>query len=197
MAHYQVVIEGIQGTADMLNVVNYESSGAALPDFADMADQIRFAIDSHITSFCGANTKWSGITVREDIPGSVGAFVPFGLGELTGTQATPSQVTQLSMLVRKTTNSLVRPTRGWAFQGGLVSDACGASGRWEAGVLAAVKLLWEDMISWTLAGGTTMQMEVKASNPTAPNTQPYTAVTGIIVNDIPSTLDGRKIGTGS
>lgn len=197
MANWQVVIEGRQGTDDMLNVIYYQSTGVEPPDFVAAAVVIRAHIEDHIQTFCGDNTTWLGITYREDIPGSVGVFVPFPAGTLAGSNPTPSQVYQLSMLVQKFSNGSVRPVRGWAFQGGLVADGTSGNGGWETPLRDAVEALWEDIRVLSIAGPTTLQMVLKATNPTAPNTQPYTAVDKVSTAVTPRTLDGRRLNVGS
>jgi hypothetical protein len=197
MANWQVVIEGRFRGEDCLNVLYYQSSGVEPPDFQDMADQMRALINGNIVEFAGGEMVWVGLTYRQDIPGSVGVFVPFSLGTLNGTNATASQMAQASVLVRKRSNAQVRPVVGWAFQGGIVVDGLSALGSWESNIQAAVLNLWEAMQVYTLDGPTTMTMVLKASNPTAPNTQPYTVVDTITVAGNPSALDGRRLGIGS
>jgi hypothetical protein len=197
MAFYEVVIEGRQGIDDMLNVIHYETSGTDPVDWTDVADQIRALINGNIVVFCGSWITWVGITVREDIVGGVGTFYPFTLGTLAGSNATPSQIAEIAMLVRKESNSLVRPTKGWAMQGGLVSEGADGLGVWEAAVRAAVDALWTAMLDFTTGGGSVLGMVIKARNPTAPNTQPYTAVNSITTAAVPRSLKGRRQGTGS
>ena len=197
MANWEIVIEGRQGTNDMLNVLHYQSSGVEPPDFGATATVIRGHLEDHLQPHCGSRVTWVGITVREDIPGGVGTFYPFGAGTLTGNNATPDQADILTGLVRKVTNSLVKPTLGWAQQGGLTAGALEPTGVWNATITAAVEDFWEDIRVLNITGPTTLQMVVKARNPTAPNTQAYTPVASVSLAGTPRALRSRFPSSGS
>lgn len=197
MANWEVVIEGRQGTNDMLNVIHYQSSGVEPPDFDAAATVIRGHLEDHLQGDCGNRVTWIGITVREDIEGGVGTFFPFGAGTLTGSRSTPDHADILAMLVRKNTGSLVKPTKGWAKQGGLSADTLDPGGTWSTAVQGDVKDFWEDIRILNLTGPTTLTMVVKARNPSAPNTQAYTPVNAITVAQTPGSQDTRFPSSGS
>jgi hypothetical protein len=191
MANWELVIEGRQGTKDNLNVLHYQDFGGGPPDWTFAANAIRGHLSDHIITFCGSLVTWVGITVREDVPGSVGVLVPFTAGVLTGTNATPSQMMSASLLVRKIGSGLVRPVRGWAFQSGLVVDGLDAASRWEAPVIAATLDYWEDIRLMADGLTTDLRMVIKARNPSAPNTQAYTPVAAFSASGVPRHLDSR------
>lgn len=197
MAFYEVVIEGRQGGNDMLNVLHYESSGVEPPDFDLAATVIRGHLEDHMQSLCGARVTWLGITVRQDIPGGVGTFYPFGAGVLTGNATNQEQADILTMLVRKVTGSLIKPTLGWAQQGGITTDALEANSVWDTTVQDEVKAYWEDIRVINITGPSTLTMVIKARNPEAPNTQPYTPVNSISIGGSPRALSSRFITKGS
>lgn len=176
MANWEVVINGKQGTNDMLNVFHYQSSGVEPPDWDAAATVIRGHLSDHIAPICGSRVTWEGITVREDIAGSVGTFYPFSAGTLTGTQATPDQIDAACMQVRKLTGSLVKPTSGWFMQGGITVQGVGNDNQWGSTVTTAVDDYATDIRILNIAGPSTLTMVIKARNPLAPNTQAYTPV---------------------
>lgn len=197
MANWEIVIEGRQGSADMLNVLHYQSSGVEPPDFAAAATVIKGHLGDHLTTYAVPAVTWVGITVREDIPGSVGTFIPFPTGTLVGTNADADAVAQVAVFVRKRSQGLIRPTLGWAFQGGITVHGTNASFNWDTAILDAVEAYWEDIRIMTIAGPTTLTMVIKARNPTAPNTQAYSPVNAVEAAVSPRVLKGRRIGAGS
>lgn len=197
MAFYELVIEGRQGTQDMLTVLHYQSSGVEPPNFGAAATVIRGHLADHMAAFCGPHVTWVGITVREDIPGGVGTFIPFAGGTLAGTVAGGDQINQVAVLVHKLSDGLVRPTKGWFFQGGIDTVGASAGSIWEAGLLTGVEAYAEDIRILNIAGPTTLTMVIKARNPTAPNTQPYSVVNAVDATNIPRVLRNRRAGAGS
>jgi len=197
MAFWEIVLEGRQAGKDMLNVIHYESSGVEPPDFAAAAVVVRGHIVDHLQALCGTRVSWKGITVREDIEGGVGTYYPFLAGDVTGNTASPEQADILTMLVRKITGSLVKPTLGWAQQGGITADGLEADNSWDTTVIDEVEAFWEDIRVLNISGPSTLTMVVKARNPTAPNTQPYTVVNSISAAYSPRTLRSRFPASGS
>lgn len=197
MPQYQVVLNGALGTADMLNVLYYQSSGVEPPDWQQVADIIGGNISTHLLSVCGNHASWRGITVREDIPGSVGIDYNFTGGALVGSNSTSSMLNQLAVLVRKFTSGIVRPTRGWAFQGGPIAEGLNNASEWSSGTTDAVQDFWNTLKTITTTDPTTLTMVLKATNPTAPNTNPYNIVQTVQCALVPRTLDGRRIDIGS
>lgn len=197
MAIYEVVLEGRQGTDDMLTVLHYDITGVLPPDWQAMANVIRVHLADHMAALCANYITWEGITVREDIPGSVGLFIPFELGTLTGSVANPDTITQVCMLVTKQTGTLTRPTQGRIFQGGISCDFAAAAGNWTVDAQEPVNDFWEDVRVIDFAGPSTATMVVKASNPSAPNTVPYNPVVSLTVSPNPVVQRRRKRGSGS
>lgn len=197
MSFWEIVIEGRQGTSDMLTVLHYESSGVEPPDFDAAATIIRGHLEDHLQTLCGPRVSWEGITAREDILGSVGVFYPFSAGTLTGTNGDDDQVDVVTMLVRKQSQGLVRPTHGWFQQGGITTRTVGANNTWDALARDAVEAYAEDIRVLNIVGPTTLTMLIKASNPTAPNTQPYSVVNTLTTDETPRTQRTRLRGVGS
>jgi len=197
MANWELVLEGRQEDKDMLTVLHYQSSGVEPPDFSSAATVIRGHLVDHMQALVGARVSWVGITVREDIPGGVGVFIPFGGGTVVGNTATPEQADVLTMIVRKITGSLVKPTLGWILQGGITTDALESNGSWDDTVRDEVEAFWEDVRVLNIAGPSTLTMVIKARNPSAPNTQAYTVVNSFSTGTRPRSLRTRLQEVGS
>jgi len=197
VANWEFVLEGRQGGSDMLTVLHYISSGVEPPDFSAAASVVKAHLGDHIAALCAPRVTWLGITVREDIPGGVGTFIPFPTGTLAGAQSAPDHMDVAVALVRKVTGSLVRPTQGWIMQGGIAVTRLDANGAWESATMTGIDDFWTDMLVLNIAGPTTLTMVVKARNPTAPNTQAYTVVNTITVAPAPRALRTRMAGQGS
>jgi len=197
MARYEIVLEGRQGIEDMLTVLHYELSGTAPYDWQAMADLIRLDIVDNLQSVLVPNASYVGITVREDMPGSVGVFIPFTLGAIAGTVVDPDNITQVAALVRKTTGTLTRPNKGRVFQGGITARLANTVGSWEPALMTALEAFWNDMLTISFSGPSTATMVIKASDPTQPNTVEQNVVNFMSVAPLPSTLKRRKRGIGS
>jgi len=143
------------------------------------------------------SVAYDGITIREDIPGSVGVTYPFTLGTLTGTNGSSSLIPQSALLLRKYADTAVRPNQGRIYQGGLPANAVNSSGRFSGPTVTDVQLFWQDQRIVNLVGGSSLQMVIKSSNPTAPNTVAYNPVSRIVAAAIPVTQRRRKEGQGS
>lgn len=197
MTVWEIVVEGRQGEDDMLNVFHYEVLGAVEPDFTLVAADFRGHLQDHIAPLANPTTSWVGITVREDAPGAVGTFVAFPGGILVGTQPAGDQMNVSAALIKKFSGGLIRPTQGWWFQGGITVGGLSPTGTWEAGPSAALAAYAEAIREISIAGPATLSMVIKARNPTAPNTQPYSTVATVAVAGRPRTLRSRFTGRGS
>jgi hypothetical protein len=197
MAVWEVVLEGRQGINDMLNVFHYQDGGGPAPSFGLIASIFEGHLTDHIIEWCGPRVTWVGITVREDIVGGVGTFEPLPGGVLAGTDASGDQVDVIAMQVKKLSGGLVRPTYGWFMQGGITVHAATANDTWEAATVAGVAAYAEDIRQLDMGAGGTLNMVIKASNPTAPNTQAYSQVSNFTVNTRPRTQRSRLSGSGS
>lgn len=197
MAVYEVVLLGKQGINDMLNVFHYEVADGVTPDWQAGADEIRSHLAVRLVPNCGSDVKWSGIKTRLDSPGQVAVEFPFTSGVLAGDNATPSQIRQVAMLVQKLSTGGIRPVLGWFFQGGIVVEAADAGGKWETTQLNAVQAYAEDIMILGAVAPLGAAMVIKARNPTAPNTQPYSVVDVVVAKDTPRTVRSRATGRGS
>jgi hypothetical protein len=101
------------------------------------------------------------------------------------------------MFVKKLSGGLTRPTFGWFFQGGLGTAGLDTASLWESATRAAVLLYAQDIRVLNVTGPSTLTMQIKASNPTAPNTQAYSPVESFLVGAVPRTLRSRRQGSGS
>lgn len=197
MTVYECVLEGKQGTSDMLTVLHYDLSSGASGDIQDFVDTFGAIANLDLKPQLLSTVTLSGMTVRIDSPGSVGVFYPFTAGTITGTGAGTDALHQAAMLVRKVSTSLVRPTRGRIYQGGLSVSALEISGLWQTAVVTAIQDFWESVRELNYGTGQTAAMVIKASNPSAPNTQAYSPVTSVLALFGPVTQRRRKIGSGS
>lgn len=197
MAIYEVVLEGRFSDQDMLTVLHYDITGDENPNWQAMADAIRFTLNDFLTPFLVTAVDYVGITVREDVEGSVGLFVPFTLGTLTGSDSDDGIISQAAVLVRKLANTLTRPTQGRIYQGGISSQYLNSAGLWTAVATTPIESFWSDMVQLDFGPGSLAQMVIKASNPTAPNTVPYNPVETIATRSIPVVQRRRKFNQGS
>jgi len=194
---YELTLLGKQLNQDMLTVLHYDFGDGSEPNWQAVSDLIREDMDTNLKAMLTPQSSYTGIRIRPDSPGAVGTEYPFSLGDLVGTGAGSDNLNQAAVLVRKLTNSSVKPTRGRVYQGGISVGATEADGKWVGLVRTALLAFWQDMKLLVPVGGPNGQMVIKASKPTAPNTQPYTVVTGIQVEGTPVTQRRRRLGIGS
>lgn len=194
---YEIVLNATLNSQQLLTVLHYDIDGGDPINFQALADAIRVHLVDNLQTWLVPTCTYTGITIREDIPGTVGVTYPFTLGNLVGSDANTDSFNQMAMLVRKNCNSTVRPNRGRVFQGGLTSEGTDGNGLWQTDVRNAVAAFWSDMITIAFAGPATAQLVVKASKPTAPNTVPYNPVTTVGTISNPTTQRRRRIGVGA
>lgn len=198
MAQYEVVFNANGPMGDMLNVVHYDVlDGDDPPDWDAFATVLRGHLVDHLQDQLATSITYTGITVREDVPGGVGQEYPFLAGDVVGTNADSDLAGQLAVLVQKLANNLVNPQKGRAYQGGITASALQADGRWNQGMADAVEAFWEDVRIMSLAGPSTLQMVIKRTNPETPNSVPYNPVAQINVVRNPATQRRRRLGVGS
>lgn len=197
MTIYEVVLEGRQNGEDMLTVLHFDITGSDPVDWEAFADNIVSEWMAVLQPTTTANTTYEGVTVRLDIEGSVGLFVPFSTGIVAGTDSDDGQVTQVAMLARKNTGTLTRPTQGRIFHGGISSQYIDNTGNWSGAARAAVQTFWTSLLDFPFGTDNDARMVVKASNPSAPNTVPYNPVDNITIAGIPVVQRRRKKLTGS
>ena len=194
---YEIVLNGVLNSQQLLTVLHYDIEGGDPINFQALADAIRVHLVDNLQAWLVPTCSYTGITVRQDIPGTVGVTYSFTLGTLVGSDANTDSFNQMAMLVRKNCNSTVRPNRGRVYQGGLTSEGTDGQGLWQTDVRNAVTAFWTDMLTIAFAGPATAQLVVKASKPEKPNTVPYNTVTTIGALGNPVTQRRRRIGVGA
>lgn len=143
------------------------------------------------------SVSFVGIVWRLDIAGSIGTeFFPTG-GPKPGLAGDNQYAGQLAMLVQKRTNGLVRPVLGRAFVAGVTSEALDATGQWTQAAATSVQVFWNGIRTVVFDGNGQAVMQLKASNPDAPNTNEYNTVAECRALLIPSVLQSRKKGRGA
>ena len=193
MAFYEVVINGAVAGQPMLTVLHYEITGD--DDFQELSDAIRDWFTTEMRGNLVPAASLSGITVREDIEGSVGVTYPFTGGALVGTNASTDVWSLVAANVRKLTTSGARPSQGRIYQGGIPSNACTTGGSFESAYANGLADAWEQLISVSFGDGGQADMVIKASNPSAPNTVPYNPVTGMQTSLRPAKQSRRNFLT--
>jgi hypothetical protein len=196
MAVYEVAIRYAAAGQSFFNVVHYDITGDTPLDLQSLTDEIANAwVNECALRVAGAVTL-EDITYRLDIEGSVGqTVVPTG-GAKNGLAGDNQWAGQLAVLVQKKTNGFVRPVRGWAFQPGITSEGLNSSGEWTVAVAQDVEDFWDAIILVPFAGNGQAEMLLKASNPTAPNTNAYNSVVECDASTNPAALQSRKKGRG-
>lgn len=197
MTMYEVGLHFKVGSNDYYNVIHYDVTGDTPLDLQDLTDQLASEFVTNLADVIAPAISLEGVTYRLDIDGSVGTeFVPTG-GAEAGLATDDQFAGQMALLVQKRTGGLVRPTLGRAFVAGVTSEALNSFGEWNATATAAAESFWDGIIIVPFAGNGQAEMQIKASNPTAPNTQAYSPVTECVALSIPSALQSRKKGRGA
>jgi hypothetical protein len=193
MTIYEVVFNGEVATQPMLTVLHYDIMGSV--DFQALADRIGVLMIPDFLDQLVPAAVYSGITIREDIPGSVGLTYNFTGGNLTGSNVTTDVWNIIAANVEKRTTSGNRPALGRVYQGGIPAVAVAATGNLEAAYATAVQDAWEALREIVFDSSGTANMQIKASNPTAPNTVPYNPVTSMVTSLRPAKQSRRNWGT--
>lgn len=198
MAQYEIVLRATAPFGEMLSVLHYDIvSGPDPADWQEVSDEFRGQLSAFIAGNTINTVTYTGIDVREDVPGAVGINVPFSAGNLVGSSTDNDLAPQMAVLVRKLTDNLVNPAVGRIYHGGLSAAFLAAGGTWGAALLSDVGDFWEAMRIITIPSGTELQMVIKASDPTKPNTVPYNTVASVSARSNPVTQRRRRIGAGS
>lgn len=196
MTVYEGVIDWRFNSQIFNTVLHYDDGGSGPPDFQGLTDYI---IDSFRTAGMPGlvnDLTCNFMTWREDTPGGVGVQRFPTSGAATGSAGASETAGQLALLIRKLGTGLVRPNKGRIYQPGVATSALTAAGLWEASTSNALETMWEDILEIEDGNGATLNMVIKASNPSAPNTQPYTLVSGLAAQGNPATQRRRRIGVG-
>ncbi len=197
MTVYECALHWRAGSNDYYNVVHYDITGDTPLDLQSLTDNIASEWTSTYRSRVTSTVLFSGVVFRLDIDGSVGTEIQPTGGELAGTSANGEWAGQVAMLIRKKTNGLVRPVQGRAYVPGLVGGNLNSFGEFSTTALADVEAFWDNIILVPFAGNGQAEMLIKASNPAAPNTNPYNSVAECEAAPIPSVLQSRKKGRGA
>lgn len=178
-------------------VLHYDNGQQAEPDFLGLTDYIRGEFDTAgmpdlVNDISFASMRW-----REDVPGGVGTvFVPTS-GALAGSAGASETAGQLALIIRKLGTGLVRPAKGRIYVPGVATSGLGSNGLWAGATSNALESMFEAILEINDGGGITLDMVIKASDPTKPNTVPYNPVAGLQALGNPGTQRRRRLGVGS
>jgi hypothetical protein len=192
MAVYEVTLEGELDANPMVTVLHYDISNST--NFGALAQEILLLMIADLVEFLVPSASYSGITVREDVPGGVGTFYAFTGGPAAGTNVDDRYWGIICAQVRKLTSSGLRPAQGRVFQGGIPASNVDTDGRVVIALRVALTTFWEEMRDITFDTTGHAEMVIKASNPTAPNTVAYNPVTAINVSSKPAKQSRRNAG---
>ena len=196
MPFYEVILNFDQDGEVAQNVLHYDVTAVTALDLQGYADQIRVDFISTILTQVVPSLSFDSITFREDLPGSVGTTVPFTLGAVVGTAPEDKYAGQLALIVRKLTNSLIRPNVGRVYLAGVSGNNLGSLGRWATATSTAGGDFITAIIGVESGAGGVMDMVIKASNPSAPNTVAYNPVLAAQGLGVPGTQRRRRQGVG-
>ena len=197
MTNYEAAFHFQAGSEDFYNVVHFNVTGDVPLDLQDLTDEICTLWANNMANRIAPAISFVGIVWRLDIDGSIGTeFTPTG-GPKPGTAGDNQYAGQLAVLVQKRTNGLVRPVLGRAFVMGVTAEGLDANGQWTQGVATSIQVFWDNIKTVVFDGNGQAVMQLKASNPEAPNTNPYNTVNECRALLIPSVLQSRKKGRGA
>lgn len=197
MTVYECAFHFVGGVNNFYNVLHFDITGDTPLNLQDLTDEIVASWVANMSSTVSPAISFVDITYRLDSPGSVGSTITPTGGSEVGTAASSDWAGQLGMLVQKKTNGLVRPTLGRVFAIGITAGALTVNGTWAAANMSAVETFWDDIIIVPFADNGQAEMLIKASNPTAPNTNAYNSVVECTAKANPVTLHSRKLGVGT
>lgn len=196
MAFYEVVLNFTIDGEVMQNVIHYDITGETSDDFSGYADSIRASFVGNILPVIVPSMSFNDVTFRLDVPGGVGFTVPFTAGPIAGSAADDNYAGQLALIVRKIAQSSVRPNKGRMYIGGVSSYALEGSGRWALNASTLAQDYMTGLLQLDSGFGGIALMQIKASNPLAPNTVPYNPVQVMQALGIPGTQRRRRQGVG-
>ena len=190
MTVYEVVLNGRIDDQPMLTVLHYDITGST--DFQAFANAISLIQIADMEDLLVPSATYTGITIREDVPGSVGITYPYTGGATGGQNATTDYWGIIALNVRKLTTTGVRPARGRVYQGGIPAVAVNDDGFMAGTYLADVNTYWNNMVTISFDGTGTAAMVIKATNPSAPNTVAYNPVSSMSTSARPSKQSRRN-----
>jgi len=193
---YEVALKWDDGESRFFNVLHFDLTDVSAAGIQDFADEIRAAAATDLVDVLTDSVSLIGINVREDVAGAVGVDYGFTSGSINGTNANSDFAAVLALQVNKLCQNGSRPARGWNFIPGVSAEELSGSGRWGATSRGAAQDFFNSLVSLTYNSTATATLYVKASNPDAPNTVPYNAVTDIGTSGVPKTVRSRLPGIG-
>jgi hypothetical protein len=193
---HEVALKWDDTESKYFNVMHYELTDTTFAGLQAFADEIGAACASDLADILTDSISLIGVNIREDVEGAVGIDFGFTTGPVDGTNANSDYAAVLALQVNKLCQNGSRPSRGWNFIPGVSAQELSGSGRWGATSQGAAQDFMNSLMSITYNGTATGSLYVKASNPTAPNTVAYNAVTDIGINNVPKTMRSRLPGVG-
>lgn len=177
MGYFEAVLNFSSPTGVIKNVVHYNLSSDDPANIQEATDIIMGQFNIICAGDFSPAVVFESITWREEIEGAVGVEYSDPSGPYPGTFSDGDYAPNAAMLVRKFHDSGVRPSRGRNYIGGVTAEALEATGRWNAVNVGRVVSWFEYIRSFTVnEGADTVDMVIKATNPTAPNTVPFSIV---------------------
>lgn len=189
---YEIVLNWDQDGQPAASVLHYDVNPGTSIDFQGFADDIASKFVAAYTDRIAPAVSFESVYFRRDIPGGVGQTLIPALAPIVGTAGDNQFARALSVLCRKLTAGTSRPAQGRVFQPGVTSEGLTANSNWLAGIANDLENFWDSMLTLTDGAGNTATMQIKASNPTAPNTVPYNPVSSFQVIGRPSTQRQRE-----
>jgi hypothetical protein len=197
MAFHEAVYVWDFNNNEFNTVIHYSDDAGGDVDYQGATDEVYDAWVAIAGAPFVNDLVWQGIRWRQDIPGGVGNMYIPTLGTIAGASGASNAVAQTAAIVRKLGVGSVRPVKGRIYQPGIPGAGIEDSGLIAGATANPIETWWEAVMSIADGSGATLTMVIKASNPTAPNTQAYTVVGGLQVVGNPGTQRRRRLGSGS
>lgn len=179
------------------NVLHYNDNGSGPPDFQALTDEVRTNFEAGGMPGLVNDLTYIGMRWREDIPNGVGNFYPNTGGPLAGSAGASETVGQVAMIVRKVGVGSIRPHYGRIYVPCIASSELLATGLFNTTATAGQVAMWESIAELNDGLGAQLDMVIKSSDPTKPNTQPYTTVFSLVALGNPGTQRRRRRGAGT
>jgi hypothetical protein len=193
MPIYEVVVDGIQDGQPHKNVLHYDLDG--ITDLQQWVDNWGVLWDTHIAPLVVPSLIIPSLTLRENIPGSVGITFSFTAGTLVGTNAETTYASLLAANVRKYADVSTKPNQGRVYQGGIPSSAFNADGYLLTTYQDSLGQGWANLLEVPVPPTGDGRMVILASNPTAPNTVAFNYVDRMSAKGAVSTQKRRNWNT--
>lgn len=196
MAFYEVVLNWDLDGELVQNVLHYDISAVTPLDLQGYVDVIQAELIIHMADILVPSIQFESVTFREDVDGGVGVTITPTTGSTPGTDPNDNYAGQLALIVRKEALSTIRPNLGRIYFGGCTSFGLAQNGRWDTSLSSAAEDFAEAIRGVESGEGGVMDMVIKASNPTAPNTVAYNPVLAMTGLGVPGTQRRRRQGVG-